>query len=305
MNTKSAAIYGRVSTDEQAGKGKLSLPRQISKGEGYAKLHDLEVVGVYREDFTGTKPLDQRPEGARLMAAVKAGEVDVVVVWSMDRLARKASHTLNAFDAIEDAGAALVIVEQNVDTSTESGRFFRTMLAGMAEYERDSILRRTGTARYGMGQAGIFPGSPIPFGYYLSDDRRTFLINKDEAATVREAYRLRVEDGLSMVEVAKRLTADGHRMRARNYTDKATGEKTVERRPWQTSRTTKLIASEWYKGAPYTLPVRLDPLDPDSLEDFSWAMPELVSPKVWAEANTSPTFRQWSEQYPPRVRSQL
>lgn len=282
--TKRTAIYGRVSTDEQAGKDKLSLPRQIAKGEAYADLHDLEVVDVYREDFTGTKPMQERPEGPRLMPAVRAGDIEIVVFWKLDRVGRSALVILNAFGDIEDAGAALVLVEEGIDTSTAVGRAFRTILAAFAELERDSILTRTGIARYGLSQAGVFSGSPIPFGFFLSEDRRTFLINEDEASTVRRAYELRLE-GLSMVEVAKRLTAEGHRTQARNYTDKTRGEVTRERRPWRTSRTTKLIASEWYKGESYTLPVRIDPLDQNSLKDFSWPMPPLVDTPDWAKAN--------------------
>ncbi|MCL1601770.1 MAG: recombinase family protein, partial [Actinomycetia bacterium] len=103
------------------------------------------------------------------------------MVVKLDRLARKATHNLAAFDLIESLGASLAIVAENIDTATTSGRLFRTMLAGMAEFERDSIVERMGSARYRKAQQGEWPGSPVPFGYKLAEDRRSFEIEKGEA----------------------------------------------------------------------------------------------------------------------------
>jgi len=143
MTAKRAAVYSRVSTDEQSGPDKDSLADQERRGRAYAEAQGWQVVATFADDFTGTKALGDRPEGARLLAAVEAGEADAVVVVKLDRLARKATHNLAAFDLIESLGASLAIVAENIDTGTTSGRFFRTMLAGMAEFERDSIVDRS------------------------------------------------------------------------------------------------------------------------------------------------------------------
>jgi DNA invertase Pin-like site-specific DNA recombinase len=68
--------------------------------------------------------------------AIRAGKVDTLVVWRLDRLGRTAGQTITFLDDLADAGVRFVSVRDAVDTSTASGRLLRTILAGFAEYER-------------------------------------------------------------------------------------------------------------------------------------------------------------------------
>ena len=87
---KRAAIYCRVSTDEQARHG-MSLTTQLQGCQGYATLQGLSVVMVEQEDYTGTL-LFERQGLQRVLSAVMAGAVDVVICYDLDRLTRDPGH---------------------------------------------------------------------------------------------------------------------------------------------------------------------------------------------------------------------
>ena len=73
---------------------------------------------------------------------VRAVKVGVVVVWRLDRLGRTAGEMLNLLDELYAAGVRFVSVRDRIDISTASGRLFRTILAGFAQYERAMISER-------------------------------------------------------------------------------------------------------------------------------------------------------------------
>ena len=84
---KRAVIYARVSSDEQANKG-YSLPTQIEAGEKYARDCDFEIVGRFQDDFTGTSPIETRPEGRKAYAMLRNGQADVLIAYRIDRIVR-------------------------------------------------------------------------------------------------------------------------------------------------------------------------------------------------------------------------
>jgi DNA invertase Pin-like site-specific DNA recombinase len=83
---KRIIIYLQVSSDEQAKNNSMAV--QHDDCTAYAKHADLEVVVVLREDYTGTVPFEQRPEGSKAYNMLKSGAADGVLVWKMNRLAR-------------------------------------------------------------------------------------------------------------------------------------------------------------------------------------------------------------------------
>jgi len=85
--TKRAAIYARVSTDDQAEKG-YSLPSQIEACQKFAEQKDFEVAAIYQDDISGQKAIAARPEGGRLQADIESGKIGRVIVYQVDRLSR-------------------------------------------------------------------------------------------------------------------------------------------------------------------------------------------------------------------------
>ena len=124
--------YARVSTDSQA----LAPQVESLKAAGAAE--------VFRETASGAKR--NRAQLARLLKEVRPG--DLVLVTRLDRLARSTRDLLNVLDALADRGAAFrSLGDPWADTTSPHGRLMLTVLAGLAEFERELIRARTGEGR--------------------------------------------------------------------------------------------------------------------------------------------------------------
>ncbi len=132
----STAIYARVSTEDQ------SCDIQVERLTAWCKATGLGDPLVYRDDGV-SGVLDNRPQLDRLRMAIRERAVDTVVVTKMDRLGRSVGMILRFWDEAEAARVRVVVVDQAIDTSTAAGRLQRTMLAALAEFERELIMERT------------------------------------------------------------------------------------------------------------------------------------------------------------------
>jgi site-specific DNA recombinase len=199
-----AAIYVRVSTEDQANEG-YGIEVQIERCKAQAVASGLMVVHTFEDrGISGTKGESERPGLASLLAAINEKQVDNVIVLSLDRLGRKTTLVLNLVEKITAAGVALLSVKDNLDTSTAMGQFVLTILAGLAQLERDTIVERTTAGRNLRGTIDGEMGGRVHYGY----TRKNGIIEIDEskADTVRQIFALR-QQGLTMQAIADSLTA--------------------------------------------------------------------------------------------------
>ena len=132
--------YARVSTDGQT----LDAQR--------AQLKAAEAVKVFAETESGAKR--DRPQLNRLLKALQRN--DVLIVSRLDRLARSTRDLLNIVKLIDDAGARLKSLHDAwADSTTAHGRLMMTVLAGLAEFERELIADRTGEGRRRAKKSGV------------------------------------------------------------------------------------------------------------------------------------------------------
>jgi DNA invertase Pin-like site-specific DNA recombinase len=132
--------YARVSTQDQDLTGQL------------AALKAAGAITIYREKVSGVRA--DRPQLAKLMAALRPG--DVVVVTKLDRLGRSTRELLELIERISKAGAAFRSLGDPLwDTSSSQGRLLSTVLAAIAEFERELIRERTGDGRKRAQAAGV------------------------------------------------------------------------------------------------------------------------------------------------------
>jgi site-specific DNA recombinase len=208
LPTVVAAIYVRVSTEEQAKEG-YGLDAQLTRTQAQAVVKGWEVTPehLYRDEgISGTLPPEERPGLAALLAAVTAGEVTAVIVLGLDRLGRKAKLVLDIVDQITDAGTELVSCKESLDTTTPAGRFVLTIFAALAQLERDNIVERTTSGRDERGKKDGEKGGRLPYGY-----KRTaagIRIDQTLAPIVRRIVR---DDkrGLSQTRIAAALNDAG------------------------------------------------------------------------------------------------
>ena len=129
-----AALYARVSTVEQSPETQLDAQRRHAEARNWASEEFVD------RGVSGAR--DRRPGLDRLMKAVRARAVDVVVVTKLDRLARSTHHLVTLGRELAALGVDLVVLDQQIDTTTPSGRLLFHLLAAFAEFERDLIRER-------------------------------------------------------------------------------------------------------------------------------------------------------------------
>lgn len=200
-------VYGRTSTDDQAEKG--TIEAQLIFAEKYCDLHEIELLEIYKDDgVTGTLPLQERPDGFRLLQDAKDKKFDTVLIYKLDRLGRTARVILNAIYELEQYGVKVKSMTEPFDTTTPAGNFLLTMLAGVADLERTTILERLqGGANRAAGK-GQWLGGIVPYGYRVID--KMLSINEDiihgtnisEASVIRLMYKLTVEQHMSTIQIS-------------------------------------------------------------------------------------------------------
>ena len=129
------ALYARVSTGHQNHEMQLHELREIARQRGWV------IVGEYEDTISGSK---EGPERRRLLQDAHRNLFQQVLVWRFDRFARSARDLLLALDTLTSIGVGFASVREAFDTTTPIGRATVTILAAVAELERNIIRERIG-----------------------------------------------------------------------------------------------------------------------------------------------------------------
>ena len=158
---RSCALYARLSVTKEES---VSIARQLESCRSYADARGWEVIGEFVDD--GVSATANRPEDRSGWAALlAASDFDAVVIWKVDRLARRVLDFLHADEALQERGAGLVAVEDPIDMTSPQGRAFAVMLAVFGEMEAEAIRARVRAARLQLLRDGRWAGGGIPYGY--------------------------------------------------------------------------------------------------------------------------------------------
>jgi DNA invertase Pin-like site-specific DNA recombinase len=196
-----AVLYLRVSTEQQANEG-VSLEAQLTKLNAWAALHDANIIGTFND--AGISGMDEsRPGLAAAMQAATEHQA-ALVVYSLSRLSRSTGHCIKLADQLNKAGANLVSLSEQLDTTSAAGRMVFKMLAVLAEFERDQLAERTRNAMQHKRTKGERVGT-IPFGYNLAADGINLEANTEQLEAVDLIRQLR-KSGLSYQAIADELT---------------------------------------------------------------------------------------------------
>jgi site-specific DNA recombinase len=174
------AAYLRVSTDDQAESG-LGLADQRRRVRGMAEGKGWPEPVLYADEgVSGTKDPADRPALARLLADIHAGQVDALIVLSLDRIGRQVRMVLDLVEEFRQHDVAFVSCKEALDTATPQGKFVLVMFAALAELERDLISQRTIAAMAELGRTTGERGGKLPYGYMRTADG----VQVDPAAAV-------------------------------------------------------------------------------------------------------------------------
>jgi DNA invertase Pin-like site-specific DNA recombinase len=186
--------YCRVSTTEQADDGS-SLASQRQQIAGYAMMKGWEVAEFFVErGVSGSTPLAERPEGNRLLTA--AGKGDIIITAKLDRAFRSAADALAVLEEFKAQGIGLHMIDLGGDvTGNGISKMVFTILAAVAEGERDRIRERIRDAKRHLTSQGVFSGGKRPFGLdiVMDGDTPRLVPNADEQAVIDRMKAMRAE----------------------------------------------------------------------------------------------------------------
>lgn len=193
--------YCRVSTEEQAREG-VSLGNQQEKIRAYSSLRDMKLVEIITDAGLSAKNMN-RQGLQKTLTMLANGEATALIVYKLDRLTRSTKDLLSlVYDTFLPNSIALHSITETLDTDTANGRFFLTMLGGIASWERETIGERTRDALRCKQRQGYWLGR-VPFGYSMTEEGR--LTKKvEEYQILSKAHNLRCE-GFTIRSIADRL----------------------------------------------------------------------------------------------------
>ena len=178
------------------------LPSQRAACQKRAKERGWTIVREITDEVTGSDTF--RPGLTELRRAVAAGEADIVLIYSVDRLSRTTVDVLTLMAELR-GHAVVEFVAESFDDNP-AGRLFLALRASIGAFEREQILARTQAGMLAKAKAGKIPGGLAPYGYRLVDGH--YVIHDDEAAVVKQIYAWAAA-GVSQRDIARRLNERG------------------------------------------------------------------------------------------------
>lgn len=194
------AIYIRVSTQEQADEG-FSISAQKQRLMAFAQSQDWDVVGLYPDEGRSAKDTE-RPELQRMLTDIRNGLIDVVLVYKLDRLTRSVLDLYKLLNIFEKHGCKFKSATEVYDTTTAIGRLFLTLVAALAQWERENLAERVRMGMREKVRQGNYISNRPPLGYDRVNGK--LIINDVEAELVKKIFDMYL-DGMGYNKIATLL----------------------------------------------------------------------------------------------------
>ncbi len=238
------AIYTRKSTEDGLEQDFNSLDAQREACAAYIlsqASEGWEAVPELYDDGGWSGGTMKRPAITQLLGDIKAGKVDVIVVYKVDRLTRSLADFAKIVEILDEHEASFVSVTQSFNTTTSMGRLTLNVLLSFAQFEREVTGERIRDKVAASKKKGMWMGGGVPFGYDVVE--RQLVINQPEAQTVRRIFE-RYTELKSVPQLVEELAEKGIKTRERVWkTGRVVGGGT-----FKTGTLTHLLQNPVYVG---------------------------------------------------------
>ncbi|MEG1578768.1 MAG: recombinase family protein [Oscillospiraceae bacterium] len=201
-DTRKVAIYARKSKVTESGK---SVENQITKCRSYADLkfdaQEQDILVYQDEGLSGY--YSDRPQYMQLLRDISDNKIKAVICYKFDRISRKTLDLLNLVEQLKIKKIAFISCTDEVDTSSRTGKIVMSLLASIAEFERDIIAERIADNMYELAKEGRWLGGTTPLGFWSKKEHlniggRKTTINhlepvEEEQVVVKEMFRVFLE----------------------------------------------------------------------------------------------------------------
>lgn len=238
------AVYTRKSSEEGLEQSFNSLHAQREACEAYilSQRHEgWSVIPTPYDDGGFSGGTMDRPALRALLADISAGQVDVVVVYKIDRLTRSLFDFAKIVETLDAKTVSFVSVTQSFNTTTSMGRLTLNVLLSFAQFEREVTGERIRDKFAASKKRGMWMGGNIPLGYDLKD--RKLVVSRKESGTVRTIFRLYVDLGS-----VRKVKAEIDRLKLCTKLHTQTSGKTRGGLPFRIGHLYTILRNHLYRG---------------------------------------------------------
>lgn len=188
---KIAAVYIRVSTEDQAREG-FSLGEQKEKLLQLCAFKGYEVFKVYEDAGISAKDMEHRPAFQEMLQDMRNGKINYIVAYKLDRVTRSVRDLEELILELEKYNCYLVCDRDDVNTSTANGRFFVRMLTVLSQLEIEIVSERTKFGLNGAIKSSHLPG-PAPLGYKKDGNKKT-IVDETTKPIIERIFKMYLEE---------------------------------------------------------------------------------------------------------------
>ena len=241
------ALYMRVSTEEQSTEG-FSPDFQLAQLQEYVHQNAskgwVTCPGWHFFDIGSGARMEGRQQLENLRKLVRKNEVDLVLVWRIDRMARNLADLIFLFEEMSKHGVGFASMKENLDFTGPIGKLIFQIFGSLAEFERENIRMRTEEGRKASARAGNYTGGTIPYGYrgVPNPDKRgkRLEVVEEEARIIRQIFSWFVHDNRNFEWISRELNRLG--------IAKATSNNRSRGTQWYPDSLKHMLEREEYRG---------------------------------------------------------
>jgi DNA invertase Pin-like site-specific DNA recombinase len=278
-----AAIYARVSTDDQVGGRFDSCDSQAAVCRDVLKARGCHEVACLTDAAYSGGTMD-RPGIRDLKRLIEDGEVKVVVVFKLERLSRNIDEfgPFRAF--LHQHGCELVSATEDISEAEPEGRLKNNIIMAVSDFERRNVAKKVRIKLREQAKRGIWNGGMVPFGYDYDLNTQQLTPNPSESLLIKRIFEQAAEL-IPLTDIANALNAAGHRTKARIFARRDGTQAQVGSNYFRGDGLRLILTNPVYRGV-----IRFGG------EEYPGRHEPLVTPDLWERANAATT------KLPPRER---